>query len=118
MILLYIMLGAIAYLHIISFSMCKYTRQLAYQLIKNKGNGFDMDGPLLNRAQKFLYQVKLWIVIVLGLKVKQEWKRKDTPVFTYNFRQDMWEGTYSWSEVSVGRGLWKNWWYTEYVNGT
>jgi hypothetical protein len=118
LLLLYIAIGTIVLLHIIGLGFDKRARKLARLLIKHKGNGFCMADPFLDIRQKFLYQVKLWIVIIFGLKVKQDWKREDIPVFIYNYRQDRWEGTYSWSEVSVGKGLWKNWWYTEYVNGT
>lgn len=79
-----------------------------------------------------LFKTTLWLkgCIVLLLKLKRtKFKSKvgfydfnchqAIPFITYdhsNFKYV--DPSYNWQEIAIGRGLFRNWWYCEYENGT
>jgi hypothetical protein len=96
-------------------------RYIIKQMFKKKSLCWGM-GSMNTKAKikEGFYWLKLMICLLLNLKRDDDALFENIPMLTYDGRgrNSEIEYYYEWNEVGVGSGLFKRWWYNEYLNGT
>jgi hypothetical protein len=92
-------------------------------LYKPDNDIFNYDREYLQES-KWFYKLKTTVCLLFYLEKPYEsgpnfiYVMNSIPVFAWGKYDNPMEGTYSWREISVGKGLFTNWYFVEYPNGT
>jgi hypothetical protein len=87
-------------------------------LIKRKGLVWDHDNRKFSKAEKAFYWFKTLICLLFRI-YKDDHNYEEIAMIAYDYHSGSWEfGGTDWSEIAVGEGIFRNWYYVWYINGT
>lgn len=80
---------------------------------------WDHNNSRMNWYTRAFYWCKTWICLSLSRERKNDSFLDSLAMLAFDFRRGNWEyGGTDWTEVAIGEGVFRNWWYIVYDNGT
>lgn len=92
--------------------------KLIKYLFKKKALCWGQGEENFNLIQKSFYWLKTLLTMLLRIENKKcYYPQNDVPFIMFGFSTGF-EGDQNWTEISVGKGVFKNWFFSVYPNGT